>query len=100
MIDPRTEQAIHSFLKRISGEAEVVDTVLFGSRARHDHRPDSDADLAVRLRGKHGRRTEAALMFADNDLDGACNRACYAMFDAAHASAFVAAVRHHLSPSE
>lgn len=30
--------------------------------------------------------TSAQLLLADGDLDGACNRAYYAMFDAAHAA--------------
>ncbi|MDF2435212.1 MAG: uncharacterized protein JWP44_4843, partial [Mucilaginibacter sp.] len=31
-----------------AGHPEVLEVVLFGSRARGDHRPDSDVDLAVR----------------------------------------------------
>ncbi|MDQ5945989.1 MAG: uncharacterized protein QG619_1412 [Pseudomonadota bacterium] len=69
MIEPETEHAIRTFLARISGEADVVDVLLFGSRARHHHRPESDADVAVLLRGKHGKRLDAALRFADAAFD-------------------------------
>ena len=31
---------------------EVAQAILFGSRARGDHRPDSDLDLAVVLKGQ------------------------------------------------
>lgn len=34
--------------------------------------------------------TSARLLLADNDGDGACNRAYYAMFDAAHAALLAA----------
>jgi len=36
---------------RIAGRYPVVGAWLFGSRARGDHRPDSDADVAVLLSG-------------------------------------------------
>lgn len=68
-IDPETAQAVRAFVARISGDADIVDVLLFGSRARHSHRPESDADVAVLLRGKHGRRVDAALRFADIAFD-------------------------------
>lgn len=40
------------------------EAILFGSRARRTHRPDSDADIAVVLAGMHGDRTAAALDMA------------------------------------
>lgn len=69
MIDPATVTAVRAFAARLSGDADVVEVVLFGSRARHDHRPESDADVAVLLRGQHGRRVDAALRFADVAFD-------------------------------
>jgi predicted nucleotidyltransferase len=46
-LDPDTENAIRTFLARIPGDIEVARAILFGSRARGEARPDSDADLAL-----------------------------------------------------
>lgn len=54
MLDPNTERAARSFLHRIKDRYEVVGALLYGSRARGDHRPDSDTDLAVIVRGRRG----------------------------------------------
>jgi uncharacterized protein len=48
-LDPDTEAAIRNFLARISGDIRLERAILFGSRARGEHRPDSDADLALIL---------------------------------------------------
>src|ERR1700733_5450684 len=47
-------RAISAFLERLRGTYDVSETILFGSRARGDNRPDSDLDLAVVLNGKRG----------------------------------------------
>jgi predicted nucleotidyltransferase len=41
-----------AFLCKLRGRYNVDRAILFGSRARGDHRPDSDLDLAVVLRGE------------------------------------------------
>jgi len=41
-------------LTRAGRRYDVLGAVLFGSRARADHHADSDADLALLLRGDHG----------------------------------------------
>lgn len=46
-IDLASEQAIRVFLARVPTELKIELAILFGSRARGDHRPDSDADLAL-----------------------------------------------------
>lgn len=56
MIDAETERAAHAFMQRIKGRFPAIEGVLFGSRARGAYRPDSDADLAVILKGKRGDR--------------------------------------------
>jgi predicted nucleotidyltransferase len=56
-----TERATRSFLRRLAERYSVREAILFGSRARQAHRPDSDADLAVVLEGEHGNRVAAAL---------------------------------------
>src|SRR5580693_6382144 len=40
-----------AFLGKLSGTYDVAEVIMFGSRARGDHRPDSDLDLAVVLKG-------------------------------------------------
>lgn len=54
IIDPKTECAVRTFLEKISQQYPVLGARLFGSRARADHNPHSDADLAVLLRGPRG----------------------------------------------
>jgi uncharacterized protein len=50
-IDLATERAVRVFLDRMPAHLKVERAILFGSRARGDHRPDSDADLALILEG-------------------------------------------------
>ncbi|RKP47636.1 nucleotidyltransferase family protein [Trinickia fusca] len=56
-------------MERIGGRYAVSQAILFGSRARHTHRPDSDADIAVVIRGEHGARTSIALDLAGIAFD-------------------------------
>jgi predicted nucleotidyltransferase len=63
-LDSQTERAARSFLRHLAGRYPVREAILFGSRARDTHRPDSDADVAVVLDGAHGDRTAAALDMA------------------------------------
>jgi len=49
------ERAVaQAFLRRLPDSYEVAQAILFGSRARGDHRADSDLDLAVVLKGDRG----------------------------------------------
>lgn len=56
ILDPHTENAVRDFLARIPAEIRLDRAILFGSRARGEHRPDSDADVALILheRGDDG----------------------------------------------
>ena len=47
----------------------MLGALLFGSRARASHRRDSDADVALLLRGEHGSRIDVALDLADLAFD-------------------------------
>lgn len=44
---------------------DLAGVILFGSRARRNHHPGSDADLAVLLHSVAGRRVDAALKTVD-----------------------------------
>jgi predicted nucleotidyltransferase len=50
-IDPETRRAVNRFLELIRPHFAIAKAILYGSRARGDHRPDSDADLAILLEG-------------------------------------------------
>jgi len=68
-IDPATASALRLFAERAGRRYEVLGALLFGSRARADHGPDSDADLALLLRGGRGPRIDVALDLADLAFD-------------------------------
>jgi len=46
-LDPNTERAVRSFLARLPSDVRLEYAILYGSRARGEDRPDSDADLAL-----------------------------------------------------
>ena len=60
LIDLDTEAAVRRFLALIAPRYDIEAAILYGSRARGTHNEDSDADLAVLLRGDPDFR--AALM--------------------------------------
>lgn len=68
-VDPDTAQAVRLFAQRMSAKYNVIDIVLFGSRARGNYRQDSDADVAVLLRGGHERLLPTKLAMADEAFD-------------------------------
>ena len=68
-IDHDTEKAVRRFLALIAGRYDVSGVIVYGSRARGTHRPDSDADVAVLLRGEHQRFLSAKLDMADAAFD-------------------------------
>lgn len=68
-IDPATEQAVRRFITLVAGQFDLAGTILYGSRARGTHRPDSDADVAVLLNGAHQRFLPTALAMSDLAFD-------------------------------
>lgn len=68
-MDPGTEDAVKRFLGLIAGCYNMVGAILYGSRARGTHHPDSDADVAVLLRGEHQRLLPTTLAMADVAYD-------------------------------
>lgn len=68
-MDIETERAAREFLSRVKKQYKLNGAVLFGSRARQDFRPDSDADIAVLLRGHRGKFLDTKLALADIAYD-------------------------------
>ena len=68
-IDGGTLLAARRFLAAIGTRYAIRDAYSFGSRARGTHQPDSDADVAVILRGKTGDRGAAIIDMADVAFD-------------------------------
>lgn len=68
-IDAATADAARRLVGRLAGDERVMGAYLFGSRARNAFRPDSDADIAILLRGTHRRRADEAMRLADIACD-------------------------------
>lgn len=64
-IDAATLDAAHAFLEAVANRYDLMGAILFGSRARKSHRPDSDADVAVLLHGQPGKFVATKLAMAD-----------------------------------
>jgi HAD superfamily hydrolase (TIGR01549 family) len=63
-----TLDAIQQFLSKLEGY-DIEAVILYGSRARGDHDSESDADLAIILRGGGGSLTDAGMAMADIAFD-------------------------------
>ena len=68
-LDADTARAASVFIARVAAQYPVSGAILFGSRARGSHRPDSDADIAVLLRGRRGKFVDTKLAMADIAYD-------------------------------
>lgn len=68
-IDTETEQAVRAFIAQVAAQYDLAGAILFGSRARKSHRPDSDADIAVLLHGRAGKFIATKLAMADIAYD-------------------------------
>lgn len=68
-LDADTERAVRVFMGRVSECYPVDRAILFGSCARRTHTADSDADIAVVLKGQHGKRSTAAIDMAGIAFD-------------------------------
>lgn len=53
--------AVLAFFEKLHSQYEVAQLILFGSRTRDDYQPDSDADVAVIIRGEPGDFVETKL---------------------------------------
>jgi uncharacterized protein len=68
-LDPDTLRAAQAFLGRLRGKYAPLRALLYGSRARGDHGPDSDVDIAVLLKGRRGDRYRAMRDMSDAAYD-------------------------------
>ena len=68
-IDQETEGAVRRFLALIGSRFDIAGAILYGSRARGTHRPDSDADVVILLKGEHQRVLPTTLAMADVAYD-------------------------------
>ncbi|MCB1919473.1 MAG: nucleotidyltransferase domain-containing protein [Candidatus Competibacteraceae bacterium] len=68
-LDAATQRAIRLFTQRIANRYDLAGAILFGSRARQTHRPDSDADVVILLHGEHQRFLPTKLDMADVAFD-------------------------------
>jgi DNA invertase Pin-like site-specific DNA recombinase len=59
-IDAETDRAARVFLRHLEGRYPVREAILYGSRARQTHNPDSDADIAVILNGERSDRSKVS----------------------------------------
>ena len=67
--DPATNDASRRFLAAVAKHFDLAGAVLFGSRARGTHHAESDADIAVLLRGEHQRFLPVKLAMSDIAFD-------------------------------
>jgi predicted nucleotidyltransferase len=67
-VPPSTRQAVQAFIQLAAEQYPVSRAILFGSRARGTERPDSDADVAVLLKG-HGHFLRTKMAMADMAFD-------------------------------
>jgi predicted nucleotidyltransferase len=68
-LDPATAQAVQQFRQRLEADFDARELIVYGSRARGDHRPDSDADVAVLLEGAHQPFLDTKLKMSDAAYD-------------------------------
>ena len=68
-IDHNTEEAVRRFLALIASRYDMAGAIVYGSRARGTHRPDSDVDVAILINGEHQRVLTTTLAMADVAYD-------------------------------
>ena len=68
-LDAPTNRAARRFLEKVSAQFGHSEAILFGSRARGTHHSESDADIAVIVKGPHGRRAAVAMDMAGIAFD-------------------------------
>jgi predicted nucleotidyltransferase len=69
VLDIGTVEAVRRFKSLIAERYNPTGMLVFGSRARGTHQPDSDVDVAVFLDGEHQRYVTTKLAMADIAYD-------------------------------
>lgn len=68
-VDKNTAKATGAFMRIAAEKYDLTGAILFGSRARGDYRPDSDADLALFLKEEDSSREDVAIEMAGIAFD-------------------------------
>lgn len=68
-LDRDTQEAVRRFLALLADRYDMAGAIVYGSRARGTHRPDSDADVAVLLKGERRRVLDTTSAMADVAYD-------------------------------
>jgi len=68
-MDEKTSSAARLFIKKIASHYDMTGAILFGSRARNTHSDESDADVAILLRGRPGKFVSTKLAMDDLAYD-------------------------------
>jgi predicted nucleotidyltransferase len=68
-LQPLVLLAIRQFVELIASHYAIEGVILYGSRARRTHRPDSDTDVAILMQGPHQPFLQTKLAMADAAYD-------------------------------
>lgn len=68
-LDQDTEKVVRQFIGLIADRYDIAEVIVYGSRARGTHSPDSDVDVAVILRGEPQRLITTAINMGDIAYD-------------------------------
>lgn len=69
IMDEKTNLATRLFIEKIVSHYDMTGAILFGSRARNTHSAESDADVAILLRGHPGKFVSTKLAMDDLAYD-------------------------------
>ena len=64
-----TAETVKAFLDKVAAKFPLLGAILYGSRARGEFKPDSDADVVVLLSGRHGKFMSAKMELSDIAFD-------------------------------
>ena len=68
-MDKETGNATRLFIEKVASHYDMAGAILFGCRARNTHSTESDADVAVLLRGRLGKFVATKLAMDDLAYD-------------------------------
>jgi len=68
-LDIETARTVKAFLDKVAAIFPLRGAILYGSRARGEFKPDSDADVVVLLSGSHGKFMSTKMEMSDMAFD-------------------------------